>query len=121
MHQSRDRDFLRLPVARKNSLYLLQALESIEQRMIGRSDKEMIRLGIVGMKNDSQPLDAGCNLRFQRLRTENSKSVKPVVLPPGLAQLATKPCVTGSTVPTNTRGTVRVASCVAVNIRAPQN
>ena len=38
-----------------------------------------------------------------------SNSMKPVALPPGRAKLSTKPAPTGSTTPTNTIGTVRVA------------
>jgi hypothetical protein len=40
-----------------------------------------------------------------------SNSVKPVVLPPGRARLATKPAPTGSTTFTNTIGTMRLARC----------
>src|SRR6185503_2365274 len=40
-----------------------------------------------------------------------SNDVKPVVLPPGRARLATKPAPTGSAMPTNTIGTVRLACC----------
>ena len=42
-----------------------------------------------------------------------SNEMKPVVLPPGRARLATKPALTGSAMPTNTIGTVRVACCRA--------
>src|SRR5262249_13234906 len=42
-----------------------------------------------------------------------SKTVKPVVLPPGRAKLATKPAPTGSMTPTNTIGTLRVSRCNA--------
>jgi hypothetical protein len=34
-----------------------------------------------------------------------------LILPPGLARLCTKPCATGSAIPTNTIGISRVASC----------
>jgi hypothetical protein len=51
MRQSRDCAFLRLPVAsknsRKNSLYLLHALENIEQRTIGRSVLVWHRLQVI--------------------------------------------------------------------------
>jgi hypothetical protein len=45
------------------------------------------------------------------LPTLGSKFVKPVMLPPGRARLATTPWVTGSLTPVKTIGTVRVASC----------
>ena len=47
-----------------------------------------------------------------------SNDVKPVMLPPGRARLSTKPAPTGSTTPTNTIGTVRVACCNAAHGRA---
>jgi len=40
-----------------------------------------------------------------------SNKRNPVVLPPGLAKLLTNPSLTGSAVPTNTIGIVRVACC----------
>ena len=39
----------------------------------------------------------------------NSKSLKPVILPPGRARLSTSPLPTGSMIWTNTTGMVRVA------------
>ena len=45
----------------------------------------------------------------------NSPLVNPVILPPGLAKLATKPLTTGSLICTNTIGMVRVASRAASN------
>ena len=48
-----------------------------------------------------------------------SKMVKPVMLPPGLARLATKPSLTGSVTITNTIGVVRVRRCIAASGGAP--
>ena len=45
-----------------------------------------------------------------------SNCIKPVVLPPGRARLATKPLPTGSSVIENTIGTVRVACCKAATV-----
>src|SRR5215831_18084940 len=45
---------------------------------------------------------------------ENSYIEKPVTFPPGLARLATRPCVTGSEICTNTTGMVLVACLIAV-------
>jgi hypothetical protein len=49
-----------------------------------------------------------------------SNDVKPVVLPPGRARLATKPAPTGSTMPTNTIGTVRLTCCSAATFWLPE-
>jgi hypothetical protein len=46
--------------------------------------------------------------------TENSVAAKPVMLPPGLAMLATKPCATGSVTCRNTTGMVLVACRITV-------
>jgi hypothetical protein len=48
-----------------------------------------------------------------------SKFVKPLVLPPGRARLATKPRSTGSLTPVKAIGIVRVACCAAVNAGPP--
>src|SRR5262249_48683539 len=48
----------------------------------------------------------------------NSNIIKPVTLPPGRARLSTKPAPTGSGVPVNTIGTVRVA-CSSDGTTAP--
>jgi hypothetical protein len=40
-----------------------------------------------------------------------SNTVKPVMLPPGIARLSTKPAPTGSITLPNTIGTVRVTFC----------
>ena len=45
--------------------------------------------------------------------------VKPVVLPPGRAKLSTKPAPTGSGMPTNTIGTVRVACSSGPTVALP--
>src|SRR5262245_28399519 len=45
-----------------------------------------------------------------------SKTVKPVVLPPGRARPVTKPVPTGSMTCTNTIGTLRVSRCSAATI-----
>ena len=46
----------------------------------------------------------------------NSNAVKPVLLPPGCARLATRPLPTGSIVNTNTIGMVRLACCKSPTI-----
>src|SRR5215471_5251522 len=46
----------------------------------------------------------------------NSNKTKPVALPPGRARLSTKPAPTGSIVPANTIGTVRVTACNAATV-----
>ena len=48
--------------------------------------------------------------------TENSYMLKPVILPPGLVRLATKPCSTGSETCANTIGTVPVACRTIVRL-----
>ena len=49
-----------------------------------------------------------------------SNNMKPVALPPGRARLSTKPAPTGSTVPTNTIGTVWVACNNAPTADGPE-
>ena len=48
-----------------------------------------------------------------------SNCMKPVALPPGRAKLATRPAPTGSAVPANTIGTVRVACSSGATVDVP--
>jgi hypothetical protein len=52
--------------------------------------------------------------------TVKSIRVKPVMLPPGRARLATKPCATGSFTATNTSGIVEVARFIAAVATEPE-
>jgi hypothetical protein len=64
---------------------------------------------LVGLKPNM--ILAGSTPALSAVRQENSRDVKPVMLPPGFAKLETKPCPMGSATFTNTIGTDRV-SCL---------